>query len=138
LPNPAPKRIRAAGGIVRGPHPHADRIVVVHRRRYPGDVSLPKGKARRGESDEDAAVREVREETGYDVRIVRFAGTTEYVVKNASKVVTYFLMQATSAAQVARPDPGEIEGLTLMTPQEAAAALTHRQDRDLIAAVFAL
>ncbi len=130
--------IRAAGGIVRGPAHDDDKILVVHRRRYPGDVSLPKGKAKRGESDEDTAVREVREETGYDVRIVAFAGETRYLARDTPKIVAYFLMEITSAGQIAQPDPTEIEGVTLMTPREAAAALSYEEDRDLIAAVFGL
>ena len=38
-------------------------VVLVHRPAY-DDWTLPKGKAYKGESDEDCALREVEEETG--------------------------------------------------------------------------
>ena len=53
------RQVHAAGGIVE----RDGLIAVVHRPRY-DDWSLPKGKLDRGESWEDAALREVREETG--------------------------------------------------------------------------
>ncbi len=53
------RRVEAAGGIVE----RDGRIAVVHRPRY-DDWSLPKGKLDRGETFEQAALREVHEETG--------------------------------------------------------------------------
>ena len=44
------------------------RILLVHRPRY-DDWTFPKGKADPGESDEACALREVREETGFDCRL---------------------------------------------------------------------
>jgi 8-oxo-dGTP pyrophosphatase MutT (NUDIX family) len=130
--------IRAAGGIVRSQGPHGDAILVVRRRRYAGDVSLPKGKVKAGESLEETALREVREETGYDVRILEKVGTTTYVANGRPKVVSYFLMEITSGGQVAQPDEREIERIDLMTPPDAISALTYQEDRDLIASVFGL
>lgn len=53
------RHIQAAGGVVlRDGH-----VCVVHRPAH-GDWSLPKGKLNVGESHEDAAIREVHEETG--------------------------------------------------------------------------
>lgn len=60
----ASKRVRAAGGLVwRRNRRGQVELVLVHRPRY-DDWSLPKGKAHRGESDRDTALREVEEETG--------------------------------------------------------------------------
>ena len=55
--------VRAAGGIVLRDRDGETEIVLVHRPKY-DDWTLPKGKAHRGESDEDCALREVEEETG--------------------------------------------------------------------------
>ena len=56
-------QVQAAGGLVVRPD---GRIAVIHRPRY-DDWSLPKGKLERRESFEEAAVREVLEETGLHI-----------------------------------------------------------------------
>src|SRR5947209_14725506 len=66
--------VRAAGGLVVD----GNRVLLVHRPKY-DDWTFPKGKAERDETDEDCALREVREETGLDCELVSAAGTTEYV-----------------------------------------------------------
>ena len=52
-------RVDAAGGVVE----RDGRVLLVHRPRY-DDWTFPKGKLDPGESFEDAALREVEEETG--------------------------------------------------------------------------
>jgi 8-oxo-dGTP pyrophosphatase MutT (NUDIX family) len=53
-------------------------VLLVHRPRY-GDWSLPKGKAKRGETDEECALREVEEETGLRCALGRELASTEYL-----------------------------------------------------------
>ena len=55
--------VRAAGGVPVRETPVGVEVLLVHRPRY-GDWTFPKGKRERGETDEECAVREVREETG--------------------------------------------------------------------------
>ena len=56
--------IRAAGGVLwRSPGSGTTEVALVHRPEY-GDLSLPKGKVRRGEHPLVTARREVAEETG--------------------------------------------------------------------------
>ena len=70
--------VRAAGGVVtRGPD-SALEVLVVHRPRY-DDWSLPKGKVEPGETDEDAARREVEEETGYQCTLGEELATVRYI-----------------------------------------------------------
>lgn len=57
------KYIRAAGGIVRNAE---GKILMIFRRRV---WDFPKGKVENGESAEEAALREVLEETGIEARI---------------------------------------------------------------------
>jgi 8-oxo-dGTP diphosphatase len=80
--------IRAAGGIVV----NGDDVLLVHRPKY-DDWSLPKGKCKRGESDEECALREVEEETGFWCEIVRPLGESRYHVLAGPKVVRWFLMR---------------------------------------------
>ena len=65
--------VRAAGGVVE----QDGRVLVVHRPRY-DDWTFPKGKVVAGEEDEEAALREVLEETGIVAEIVRELPTVEY------------------------------------------------------------
>jgi len=133
LPDP----IFAAGGIVLGREANTNKILVVHRRRYGPETALPKGKLVQGESPADAALREVAEETGCKAVIYDYAGTTHYLVKGRPKVVFYFIMEAVDDG-TGPSDEREIEAIEWMEPSKAFSALTHRQDRGLVAAVFGI
>jgi ADP-ribose pyrophosphatase YjhB (NUDIX family) len=69
-------RQACAGGIV---HDDAGRLLLIRRAQPPsaGSWSVPGGRCRPGESAADACVREIAEETGLTVRIVRHAGQVE-------------------------------------------------------------
>ena len=70
--------VRAAGGLVyRRREDGAHEILLVHRPAY-DDWSFPKGKLEPGEREEDAAIREVEEETGLRCRLEAEAATTRY------------------------------------------------------------
>jgi 8-oxo-dGTP pyrophosphatase MutT (NUDIX family) len=128
--------IRAAGGIIAGTGIHRGKIVVVRRRRYTGEVGLPKGKIKMGETEAEAAVREVEEETGLRASLRQMAGTTNYEVGGRPKTVTYFLMEAPEGAPAAPNDSDEIEAVEWLTPRDAVAALTHAEDRRLVSRIF--
>ena len=65
---------RCVGGIV---HDVAGRLLVIRRGHEPGRGlwSLPGGRVEPGETDAQAVVREMREETGLDVRPGPLVGT---------------------------------------------------------------
>lgn len=73
--------------------------VVICGRDSDGVWGLPKGTPDANESLEETALREVQEETGLQVRIVRKLGTINYWFARAGvryhKWVHYYLMQAT-------------------------------------------
>ena len=72
------RTVRAAGGLVRRRREDGvEEILLVHRPAY-DDWSFPKGKLELGESEEDAAIREVEEETGLRCRLERELATTRY------------------------------------------------------------
>ncbi|MBE8522599.1 NUDIX domain-containing protein [Amycolatopsis sp. H6(2020)] len=58
--------IRCVGGILFDPH---GRLLLIRRRNHPGSGqwSLPGGRVESGETDKEAVVRELSEETGLDV-----------------------------------------------------------------------
>jgi 8-oxo-dGTP diphosphatase len=130
--------IRAAGGIVIGAGNNAGKIAIVRRRRYSGEVGLPKGKLKKNETDVEAATREVEEETGIRASPRDASYTTHYEVDGRPKIVTYFLMDAPEDAQPRPEDSEEIESVEWLTPQEAIATLTHSEDRKLLSRVFGI
>jgi phosphohistidine phosphatase SixA/ADP-ribose pyrophosphatase YjhB (NUDIX family) len=101
----------------------------VHRPRY-DDWSLPKGKPMAGEHLLETAVREVREETGFDAVVGRRGIRTGYQVLEGEKQVDYWLMQVTGG-RFAPND--EVDGLRWVPVDEAAALVTHDHDRDVLA-----
>jgi len=126
----AKKLIMAAGGILE----RDGEILLVQRPRYQ-DWSLPKGKLDRGETPLQAALREVREETGYRVKALAFAGAFGYEVKGAPKVVLYWLMKPLKQGPIL--DPDEVCELRWVNLRSAIRIMTYERERDLVRRVFA-
>jgi 8-oxo-dGTP diphosphatase len=109
-------------------------VLVVHRPRY-DDWTLPKGKLDRGESFEDAALREVEEETGLRCRLVRELPSTSYLDnKGRSKLVRYWLMEPLSGGFEVNEEVDEVRWLDL---DAALALLSYERDRDILRATGA-
>jgi 8-oxo-dGTP diphosphatase len=128
--------IRAAGGVVTRETPAGREVLVIHRTRH-RDWSLPKGKLKRGETPAEAALREVREETGYQVELAGKIGEIRYEVRGAPKVVEFWNMRALgSPGEIA--DPSEVEGAVWMPPDEALARLDYPLEREILARAMAV
>lgn len=128
------KVVRAAGGLVVRATEDGPVLLVVHRPAY-DDWSLPKGKLDTGEGDQDAARREVTEETGVDARIIGDAGTVEYEdARGRAKIVRYFVMEP--VAHAARAPDAEVDVIEWWPIADAIASLTYAHDRDLVAATL--
>jgi len=127
----AGKEIVAAGGVVSRRTARGREYLVVHRRRY-DDWTLPKGKLKAGESPEQAALREVEEETGYAVRLGEYLGEMRYEVRGVPKVVHLWRMEPAGPAG-AISDPEEVESVSWLTAEEALGRLTHALEREALA-----
>jgi 8-oxo-dGTP pyrophosphatase MutT (NUDIX family) len=130
------RKVRAAGGVVsrRGENGEIE-VVVVHRGRY-DDWTFPKGKAHRGESDEDCALREVEEETGLVCRLEHELASTAYRdSRGREKRVRYWAMSPVGG----RLGPtGEIDAARWLSPAEAKVILTYDRDLDVLASFLAI
>ena len=128
--DPEQAEVKAAGGVVWRPAGDTIAIAVAHRPRY-DDWSLPKGKLDEGESWEDAAVREVEEETGIRCRLGDELEPVSYEDrKGRAKVVRYWLMEPED--DIAFTPNDEVDELRWLAPPEAAGALTYPHDAELV------
>ena len=123
--------MRAAGGLAM----RDGRVCLVHRPRY-DDWSLPKGKLDAGETFEQAAFREVEEETGLRCRLVEELSEVRYTdSKGRPKVVRYWRMEVVEDLGFT-PDE-EVDELRWMDPAEALELLTYEHDRELVQGLIA-
>ena len=120
--------VQAAGGVVS----RDGRVALVHRPRY-DDWSLPKGKLDPGESFEDAALREVAEETGLRCRLVRELPAVEYEVRGRPKLVRYWAMEVVDETPFVPND--EVDEVRWVEPAEALALLSYDRDREPVLAL---
>lgn len=123
-------RVRAAGGVVwREVHGRGLEVLLVHRPRY-DDWSLPKGKADAGESDEEAAVREVEEETGLPCRLGPELATSEYIDRNdRPKIVRFWSMKAAPGSFHPHAEVDVIEWIPV---DDAPGRLTYDRDIEVL------
>lgn len=125
-----PALMRAAGGvIVRMGDEGQVEFAVCHRPER-SDWSFPKGKLDEGETFEQAALREVEEETGLVCRMGPFIGTTQYVHrKGRNKVVAYWAMTVVAGEFVPNEEVDQVVWCDL---SHAELLLTYPRDRELL------
>lgn len=121
--------VRLAGGILWREGAAGPRLAVIHRPRQ-ADWSLPKGRVDGGESWEEAALREVEEETGCEARITSFAGATSYVQRRTPRLVLYWHMALVGEERFEANK--EVDKLVWLAPADALARLDHETERRLL------
>jgi 8-oxo-dGTP diphosphatase len=121
--------VRAAGGIVWRETTEGARIAVVHRARR-DDWSLPKGKLEAGEGWQEAARREIAEETGCEVRLGRFAGAKLLLDRAEPKLVLYWHARLVREGSLRSAD--EIDEVAWLSRRAALSRLDHESDRRLL------
>ncbi len=124
------KREFSAGGIVF----NSKGQVLVTQHSQNKHWSFPKGLIDPGQTSEQAALREVREEGGVEAEIVDKIGYNKYVYtlngEKIFKVVTYFLMKYKSGNP--KDHDFEVEEAGWYGIDEAIKQLTFSQDRELL------
>ena len=125
----------SAGGLVVDPE---GRVLMIRARdlRERPVWTLPKGTLAPGETPADAALREVREETGWRCELVRELETVSYWFqrdgRRVRKTVHWFLMRP--VAKVGEHDH-EVDEVLWATKEDALGRVRYDADRRLIAAL---
>jgi 8-oxo-dGTP pyrophosphatase MutT (NUDIX family) len=132
-------RATSAGGVVHRVVDGRVEIALVHRRE-PRLWALPKGTPNAGETIEETAMRETREESGLEVRVeAPISAITYFFVRGRTrfhKTVHFFLMEAIGG------DPAlhdhEFDEVRWVELDEALRLMSHATERSVVEEAAAL
>ncbi len=126
----------AAGCVVYLHDPAGALLLLLIYDKY-GRWTLPKGHLEAGESDHEAALREVLEETGVVGELGALVARIVYTVRSKrgqerTKQVTFFLLRADSCDTHPQAEEG-ISAAEWFAPDAALARIGYPQVRDVLA-----
>ncbi|MEW6871721.1 NUDIX hydrolase [Trueperella pyogenes] len=132
--------IYGAGAIIWRQRGRAVEVLLVHRPTWK-DWSFPKGKVKGKETLQECCLREMKEETGYDVVLGAPLGAQRYTVAGRkTKKVRYWAATVAPAEhpalavrrKAARASAKEIDDVRWVSVAQARALLSHPNDRELL------
>lgn len=121
------KQEKSCGAIVINKN---NKILLVHHNA--GHWDFPKGHIENGETEEQTAIREVKEETNIDIIINnKYRYTTSYSPKeNVMKEVVYFLAQ--NIDEDKKPQLEEVSEVKWFTLEEAMNTITYENSKEIL------
>jgi 8-oxo-dGTP pyrophosphatase MutT (NUDIX family) len=130
----------SAGGLVVDVVQGQALTAVIARRNRAGRLEwcLPKGHLEGEETAEEAAVREIAEETGIEGFVIRHLATIDYwfagTDRRVHKVVHHYLLQRTGGHLTIENDPDhEAEDVAWVALDEVATRLAYPNERRVVA-----
>lgn len=132
-------RAESSGGVVYRYVGNVLEVVLVGRSEQ-GSWFLPKGTPRKGETREQTAMREVREETGLDVRIIEpISSITYWFVARRTRIhkTVYYYLMVPTGGDISRHDP-EYDRVAWFPATQALAVLTYPNDADIVRRAISL
>ena len=127
------KQEKSCGAVVyRGKK--GEREILLIRHKNGGHWAFPKGHVEKKETEEETALREIKEETGLDVKLkTKFRHSVTYSPKpGVTKDVIYFAAKAKSDSTKAQPE--EVLEIRWEKPKEALETVTYENDRAVLRA----
>lgn len=110
----------------------ADEVLLVNKTSYPtGTFRLPTGGLNTGETPQEAAIREIYEETGYRVAEPRLLGVVDYTMHwtdqpGDAAFVSYVFTAAVDRAQIpSAVHAGEVDDFRWVPAQDLEVVATH-------------
>jgi 8-oxo-dGTP pyrophosphatase MutT (NUDIX family) len=137
------RREFSAGGVLVRSIRSRPHVAAIRPQGKPNVWALPKGKIDPGESAAETAVREVREETGVEGRVVEKLGDVRYTYtatwepvkgERIFKVVSFFLLTA-GRGRIGEIDEAmrvEVFDARWLPLDEAPTLLTHKGERGMV------
>ena len=123
---------KSCGAVIFTRQDNTIRYLII--RHLGGHCGFPKGHMEPGESEQETAIREIREEVGLSVSLVNgFRAEDSYPLPDkpdTQKQVVYFL--AESAGQNISTQPEEISAAYLLPYEEALALLPFPEARRIL------
>ena len=110
-----------------------ERQFLLIRNKRSAHWGFPKGHIEQGESHEQTAMREVREETGIDIRILpEFERRSDYVIQGKIEKTVFIFLGQTSQTEIVRQEE-EIEECGWFTYDAAMDTLNYDNDKRILA-----
>ena len=130
--NPLRKEKSCGALVYRTKNGEVELLLLKHR--FGGHWSFPKGHVEKKETEEDTALREIREETGLEVLLdTGFRRVVTYLPKpNVKKDVVYFAARFQSGSPEAQPE--EVMDIVWASPDKALQLVTYQNDVETLEA----
>ena len=128
--NQTNKKVKACGCIII----EDGKVLLI--KQTMGHWGFPKGHMEEGETEEQTAIREVKEETNLDVEIEsKKRYCMEYVTdKGIDKEVIFFIAKKVSGET--KPQPGEVDEIKWCNFNEAFDVITYDNTKELLKKVL--
>ena len=132
LSRPVRREFSAGGAVIRESQGKAQILMIKDRF---GFLALPKGHIDPGETPEQAAIREVKEETGIDCKIIRSLCSQRYRFFDndgipVEKVVEYYLMHEVSGNL--KPQLSEVAGVLWVDQEDLSIIRTYSSTMNML------
>ncbi len=126
--------VLAAGGLLTRTGNGSTLLAIIHRNRYGGDWTLPKGHFEPGNDAtiEETALREVREETGCTAGIISFVDVIHYETSSEIKAV-FFWRMALRAEANRQSAVDEVQEIQWLTCDKALNIMSYDLEKRLVA-----
>ncbi len=121
--------LKAGAIVISGTKPH--QVLLLHQEKH-NDISFPKGHLEADETLEQCAVREVKEETGLDIKLLQELPTVHYRNHKDGAIETHYYLADVKSTPASAPEKGA--SILWVPIDEVAARLSYDNLRELFAA----